>query len=177
LNHNDHVGLLRGANLPRGGVWADLGAGTGAFTLALRELVGPEATLCAIDNKRRDLEELEAAFSRRFEDVSGLRVLQADFTHALQLPPLDGVLMANSLHFVRDKVPVLEMVRQLLKPRGMLLVVEYNADRGNAWVPHPFSFKTFSKLAEEAGFVEPQQIARHPSNFLREFYSASARNA
>ena len=38
MDHNDHVNLLRPADLNRGGLWADFGAGSGAFTLALREL-------------------------------------------------------------------------------------------------------------------------------------------
>ena len=44
MDHSDHVNLLRNGVLP-GGVWADLGAGSGAFTLALAELAGPETTI------------------------------------------------------------------------------------------------------------------------------------
>ena len=42
MEHQDHVNLLKPADLARGGVWADFGAGSGAFTLALSELVGLE---------------------------------------------------------------------------------------------------------------------------------------
>jgi hypothetical protein len=42
LDHADHVRLLRDA-ATRGGTWAGLGAGAGAFTLALAELLGPKA--------------------------------------------------------------------------------------------------------------------------------------
>jgi precorrin-6B methylase 2 len=49
MNHNDHVNLLRPANLPQSGTYADFGAGSGAFTLALRELVGLEAVIYAVD--------------------------------------------------------------------------------------------------------------------------------
>src|SRR5690554_4106120 len=41
MNHQDHVNLLRPGVPATGGVWADFGAGTGAFTLALAELLGP----------------------------------------------------------------------------------------------------------------------------------------
>ncbi len=173
MEHNDHVALLRPANLPAGSAWADLGAGTGAFTLALRELLGPEAEIHAVDKDRARLDELQAAWRARFgEDSSWLHLLATDFTRALNLPPLDGLLMANSLHFFKDKHRVLRQVSSFLKPGGALLLVEYNADSGNVWVPHPFSFETWRGLAAQAGFSEPHLLATRPSGFLEGFYSA-----
>jgi ubiquinone/menaquinone biosynthesis C-methylase UbiE len=228
MNHADHVNLLRPAGLAPGGTWADLGAGSGAFTLALRELIGPEAEIYAVDKDRGRLDELEQAYRARFGDPARLHLLPADFTRPLAgstalsagLPPLDGIVMANSLHFFRDKETVLRHVRTFLKPGGslvpprgdalllpprgdalllpprgdallllpprgdalllpprgdaLLLLVEYNVDRGNPWVPRPLSFETFRALAPRAGFSEPRLLAKHPSRFLREFYSALA---
>jgi len=172
VEHNDHLRLLRSANLSKGGVWADLGAGSGAFTLALRELVGPGGFIYAVDRNRGRLAELERAYFSHFDNTGNLRILNADFTQGPALPPLDGLLMANSLHFFKDKEPVLRHASSFLKPGGALLLVEYNVDRGNPWVPHPLSFETFQKLALDAGFREPVLLATHPSSFLREFYSA-----
>ncbi len=176
MNHQDHVNLLRPAGLAAGGVWADLGAGAGAFTLALRELVGPEARLYSVDRDRARLRELERNFRDRFGEPSHLHLLAEDFSRPVDLPPLDGVLMANSLHFFREKEGLLRHVGGWLKPQGRLLVVEYNVDRGNLWVPYPLSFETFRLLAPRAGFSEPRLLARHPSSFLREFYSGEAVN-
>ncbi len=172
MDHQDHVKLLGPANLPRGGCWADLGAGSGAFTLALRELIGADAIIHAVDKDSSSLKELERAHRARFKLNSNLILLPADFSRPLTLPPLDGVVMANSLHFFKDKVKVLQHVRSFLKSNGYLLLVEYNIDSGNPWVPHPFSFETYRKLAVDAGFTEPKLLAKHPSSFLKEFYSA-----
>jgi ubiquinone/menaquinone biosynthesis C-methylase UbiE len=174
MDHTDHVNLIRTANLPPGGTWADLGAGSGAFTLALRELVGAQANIYAVDRDKTRLAELERTWRGRFEDATNLHLLPADFTRALDLPALDGLLMANSLHFHQDKVSVLRQVRGLLKPGGRLLVVEYAVDGGNVWVPYPCSFETFQVLALEAGFSAPRLLATHPSSFLRGFYAAEA---
>jgi ubiquinone/menaquinone biosynthesis C-methylase UbiE len=174
MNHQDHVNLLRPADLTPGGSFADLGAGSGAFTLALRELLGLSAEIYAVDRDRGRLSELERAHRTRFGASDHLHIIPADFTRALEIPPLEGALMANSLHFFRDKEKVLGHASAFLKPGGALLLVEYNVDRGNPWVPHPLSFETFRQLAPRAGFSQPRLLAIHPSSFLREFYSALA---
>lgn len=174
MNHTDHVNLIRPADLATGGLWADLGAGTGAFTLALREVLGSQAEIYAVDKDRGSLDELERLHARRFAGVRTLHLMQADFSKRLDLPRLDGVLMANSLHFHRDRKAILELVRQLLHPGGVLLLVEYNVDKGNPWVPFPLSFQTFAGLALRAGFEPPKLVGTHPSSFLREFYAAKA---
>lgn len=172
MNHNDHVNLLRPANLDEGGSWADLGAGSGAFTFALRELIGPTANMYAVDKDRASLNQLQKDYQIRFGDSNNLHLVVGDFSRVLNLPSLDGILMANSLHFFKDKVKVLEHIKSFLKPKGALIIVEYNVDKGNLWVPYPFAFSTFGKLAKESGFAEPHQLATAPSSFLHGFYSA-----
>jgi precorrin-6B methylase 2 len=158
-----------------GGVWADLGAGSGAFTLALAELLGPEAVIYAVDRDRSALAELERRAGGRF---SGTRLIsmRADFTQALDVPSLDGVVMANSLHFHKEKAPIVQSVRNMLAPGGRLILVEYNVDRGNSWVPHPISYSVWKGLAARCGFVDTRQIGAKPSRFLKQIYSAVSAN-
>ena len=68
VDHADHVGLLRAAVEP-GGTWADIGAGEGAFTLALADLLGPGGRIVAVDRDARALRANEAAVRARFPDV------------------------------------------------------------------------------------------------------------
>lgn len=171
MNHNDHVHLLRKGASEQGGTWADLGSGTGAFTLALAELIGPTGRIYSVDKDTGALRQQERAM-RDFSPMINVTYLNANFTRPLNLPPLDGIVMANSLHYVRNKDEQLQRVYDYLRPGGRLLLVEYNVDHGNMWVPYPLSFETWSTLAQHNGFVETRLLARRPSSFLKEMYSA-----
>jgi ubiquinone/menaquinone biosynthesis C-methylase UbiE len=174
VNHADHVRLIAPGIPPNsGGRWADFGAGTGAFTLALRDIAGPEVEIIALDRDAGDLRELRRAMERAFPGTL-LQTRAADFTRPLDLPPLDGILAANSLHYVRDQVALLRRWRSYLVPAGRLILVEYDTDRGNHWVPHALSFETFSRIAQEAGFTRPERIGSQPSRFLGGFFSGLA---
>ncbi len=175
MDHADHVGLLRSAVTP-GGTWADIGAGEGAFTLALADLLGPGGRIVAVDRDARALRENQAVVGSRFPEVA-LETLAADLTEPLRLPALDGLVAANSLHFVaRDRqVAVVAGLAEHLAPGGRLVVVEYDADRGNPWVPHPFSYASWERLASAAGLTDTRRIGRVPSRFLGAIYSAESR--
>ena len=174
MDHTDHVNLIRGGIQPQGRVWADLGSGGGAFTLALADLLsasGDGTQIYSIDRDASILDQQRSAMHRQFPNQT-VSYHAADFTRKLDLPPLDGLIMANSLHFVRHKAPVLDLVRGYLKPGGRLIIVEYNTDRGNTWVPYPFSFETWRELANENGFQDTRKLYARPSRFLSEIYSA-----
>ena len=172
MDHADHVGLIRDAVRP-GGTWLELGSGSGAFTLALAELLGPGGTIHSVDTDRAALATQATAVRSRFDAVR-LDQRVADFTRPLGFSGMDGVLMANSLHFVKAKAPVLALVRGYIKPGGTFVLVEYDADRGNLWVPHPISFRTWSALAPTSGFTETRLLGRVPSRFLNAIYSAES---
>lgn len=170
MDHDDHVALIRDG-VGGGTTWADLGSGSGAFTLALADLLGPSASIHSIDRDRAVLVRQSATLRDRFPSVA-LHSLVADFTTPLDLPALDGLVMANSLHFERDKARVLRRVIGYLRPGGRFILVEYDADRGNSWVPHPVSFDRWTSLAAGVGLEETRRIATVPSRFLGSIYAA-----
>jgi ubiquinone/menaquinone biosynthesis C-methylase UbiE len=171
MDHGDHVQLLRGGMPGPGGVWADLGSGMGAFTLALADLIGPEGEIYSVDKDRGALRTQERVLRARFPAVI-VHHLAADFSRRLEVPALDGVVMANSLHFQRDKEPVLRLVGGYLRPGGRLILVEYDTDRGNMWVPYPLSYPTWEALARHSGFADTRLLVTRPSRFLGQIYSA-----
>ena len=173
MDHDDHVSLIRDGIDGAGPHWLELGAGTGAFTLALLDLLGDRAEVVALDRDTGSLRKLEDAAGRRFP-AAALRSVVGDFTESLPFEPasFDGVLMANSLHFVRDKEPVLRAAIATLKPGGRFIVVEYGSDRGNHWVPWPIGYGTWAELASLVGLRDTRRIGDIPSRFLGSIYGA-----
>lgn len=171
MDHSDHVALIRGGVEDWPGAWAELGSGGGAFTLALADVLAGEGSILSVDRDGTALAEQQRLMEARFPRTN-VQYVAADFTQALGLAGLDGILMANSLHFARDRKAVLRGVVSGLRPGGRFMLVEYDADHGNPWVPYPLSFTTWQRLAPTVGLVETHLIGRVPSRFLGAIYSA-----
>ena len=164
MDRTEMLALIRGGVDVPGGTWADLGAGTGNFTRALAELLGPRGTIYAVDRDRKAIERQRASLAHAAPGAT-ISPIQADFTRPLDLPPLDGALMANALHFARDQAAVLAQVVRYLRPGGSLLVVEYEVSAALAWVPFPVPFARFRTLAAAAGLADARLVGtrRSPS--------------
>lgn len=170
MKHPDHVALIQ-KGIAQPGTWADLGSGRGAFTLALAELLGPAGQIYSVDKDSSALREQERKMQAMFPAMPATYI-RANFQKGMNLPRLDGILMANSLHFIRRKEPVLAHLLSYLKPGGRFILVEYNSDRGNIWVPHPLSYPTWEKLANKTVLEKTEKIGAYPSRFLGEIFGA-----
>ena len=93
--------------------WADLGCGRGTFTRALASLLPGGSTIHAADTDRAALDALPG-------EEHGIRIVAhaADVTaEPWPFDGLDGVLMANSLHFLRNQDAFLtRLVAAMPKP-------------------------------------------------------------
>lgn len=156
--------------------WADLGAGAGTFTRALASLLGRGGTVYAVDRDTQALGEvtrdLGGGQSARIHTVVG------DFTDRLDLPPLDGIVIANALHYVpyEDQTRVLRQVASLAKRAAPLVIVEYERTNANPWVPYPITIRHLTTVAREAGLAAPTPLATRPSRFSGTIYSAVVRH-
>ena len=83
---------------------------------------------------------------------------------------LDGKLLANALHFVRDAEDVLKRLVRHVRGGGRVVIVEYDRRAANPWVPFPIRADRWPALAAAAGLVNARVIARRPSEYVGEFY-------
>jgi tRNA A58 N-methylase Trm61 len=154
--------------------WADLGAGTGTFAAGLARLLGPSGTVYAVEQDATATSALEALARKHELESSPIVVMRADFTKPLELPPLDGALLANSLHFV-DAVAQADVLRRIaarLVTDGTIVVVEYDNRPPSRWVPFPVSLDRLAGLTAEAQLGVPETIGQHRSIFGGSMYAA-----
>ena len=174
MDLRDAVALIESAVGQSRGVWADLGAGTGTFTRALATLLASGSRIYAVDRDRR------AVAALRKINVSGVEIIavQADFTQldgsALGGLSLDGLLLANALHFASGADDVLRSLVRRLAPRGRVVVVEYDRRVPSRWIPFPISAADLEKMALTVGLSPFRVTATRPSEYAGMMYSATA---
>jgi ubiquinone/menaquinone biosynthesis C-methylase UbiE len=171
MTREDHAALLSGGIAASGGSWADLGSGSGAFTAALAEALGPTAIIYSVDTDEHALRVQEKEMRARFPQLR-LHLMRTDFNDILELPNLDGIVMANSLHFQSDACASLAHAVQWLKVGGRLIVVEYDVQKASPWVPHPIPWARLPDIAACAGLSDTRLIDVRPSRYHGRVYSA-----
>jgi SAM-dependent methyltransferase len=174
MTSDDRVALIRAGTVGADGPWADLGSGAGAFTRALGTLLGDSERIYAVDRDSGSLLRLKGELGSL---LPLLQVIHADFRGEVPLPPLSGILIANALHFHADACAILAHARQWLKPGGRLIIVEYDIENPNPWVPHPLPWSRLPALLQRAGFFHARLLARRPSRFHRWVYAAASDTA
>ena len=177
MTSDEAVDLIRDAVTKRGGTWADLGAGGGTFTHALATLLGPNGTVYAVDREASSLRDL-AQSAGRSRPAAKISTIVGDFTAPLELSDLDGVVIANALHYVRypDQPMVLEQIASVLVDGAPMVIIEYDRDNANKWVPYPISILTLTQLTHDAGLSEPVILSKRPSQYGGDLYAAVVRN-
>ncbi|HTI10621.1 MAG TPA: class I SAM-dependent methyltransferase [Puia sp.] len=165
MNLDQAFSLIKNDWLPRNKAstrWVDLGCGAGLFTHALSLLLQPGSSIYGIDTQPSLRRQTTA-------NGVGLIPLQLNFvTDDWGLQDLDGVLMANSLHYVKDKTTFLSNITSYLNPRASFLVVEYDTDTPvSTWVPYPLSFSSLTALFTHAGYPSINKLGQRPSAYGR----------
>jgi ubiquinone/menaquinone biosynthesis C-methylase UbiE len=161
LIHTPHIEWARPQS------WCDLGCGNGTFTAALAQLLAAGSTIHAVDLDQRALTEIPD----QHDGVKIRKILGDLQSPGLSLPSVDGILMANVLHFIQEQSLFL---RKLLSVTDRFLIVEYERSKPNPWGPYPVSFERLRDLFSEAGVEHVERLATRPSRFGGTIYSAFA---
>lgn len=150
--------------------WADLGCGSGTFTKALASLLGDGSKIYAVDKVSQSITSSET-------NAVDIEFFKIDFIHEeLPFSNLDGVLMANSLHYVNDKLQFIENVKKHLKAEGQMIIVEYDTEKRNPWIPYPVSFEVLRKILSGGGFTHIKKIGERNSIYrVEKMYACSVK--
>jgi ubiquinone/menaquinone biosynthesis C-methylase UbiE len=141
-------------------LWADLGCGSGLFTHALAGLLARDSKIYAVDKDAGALKRIHRP------DAVTIESIEADFINdMLGLHDLNGILMANSLHYVEDKMAFIKKIEKYFAAEPTFLIVEYNTDVSNPWVPYPLSFQTMQSLFKKLEYNSIHAINEVPSRY------------
>lgn len=170
MSHEEAISLIKSGIHPSTGAWADIGAGTGTFTEALRDIL-TSGTVYSFDKNPHMLWRLEGS-----AEVA-IQVVEGDFTKKFELPSqVKGIVMANALHYAANHLEALQHVLSHLAPGGTFILMEYNTDQPNPpYVPFPLSEMTFRSIASVAGLTEVEVIGRKTSIYQGEMYVISGK--
>lgn len=146
--------------------WADLGCGEGVFTELLAGILPFQSEIIAIDQN-----------SQRLDSIMGNEISvnfhKANFEKdKLNLNNLSGILMANSFHYVRDKEELIKKLETYFFENKQFLIVEYDTNVANKWVPFPINFEKLKELFHKFGYKSLEKLNVRKSNYGGEMYVA-----
>ncbi|MBS1598101.1 MAG: class I SAM-dependent methyltransferase [Bacteroidetes bacterium] len=141
--------------------WYDLGAGSGLFSVALANLLDSGSKIVSIDKDTASLRQIPKTANN-----TSIETIKQDFTSSdLPYNEFDGILMANSLHYVENKMDFLSNARINLKPNHSFIIVEYDTEKSNPWVPYPLGFSSLKKLFNDLGYEKVIKMHERKSRF------------
>ena len=116
--------VLTALDVEAGEIIADIGSGSGYFTLRLARHVGPEGHVYGVDVSPDMIRHLNA----RVRDAGLLNVstILAPADDPLVPQPVDRFLFVNVWHHVEDQAPYLERLKTSLKPGGQVVMIDFH---------------------------------------------------
>ena len=111
-------------DLKPGDAVADLGAGSGYFTMLLAKAVGPQGKVYAIDILPEMLDYIRQR--AQDENLKNIQLVQAS-EHDPKLPPasVDMIFICDALHHISDRPTYYPLLVKALKPNGRLVNIDF----------------------------------------------------
>lgn len=161
--------ILKQIGLQPGMQVADLGCGAGYFSLPAARLAGSRGKVYAIDVQKSVLAQLRK--EAQTQGVAGLEMVWSDIEvpGATKIPAhtLDMAFLINTLFQAQNKRGVIGEAKRLLKPDGLLLLIDWqpgDAAMGPK-IDKRLDLVSIRQIMKESGFVEERPIAAGSHHF------------
>ena len=166
--------IVRALNIAPGSRVADIGAGTGFFSLMLSEAVGCEGWCFSVDLSPKFAEHLSKQFAEKKIDHATTVLCRED---SVSLPPhsIELAFICDVYHHFEYPQSTMQSLHQALKPGGRVVVIDFERIEGKSreWtMGHVRAGKqTFIDEITEAGFelIAERKIEGFEENYFLEF--------
>ena len=132
---------------------ADIGAGSGWFTVRSARRVGKEGLVYAVEINRKYIRHIERRAKK--EKLPNIRTVLGKADDPM-LPPnsVDAVLLLKTYHEVEEPIRLMRRLRAALRPGALVGVI----DRGGIGTDHGVNADVVVKEAHQAGY---ELVAEH----------------
>jgi ubiquinone/menaquinone biosynthesis C-methylase UbiE len=156
----DPVKNLKMLHLREAEVVADLGAGTGFYTLAAGEMV-PNGKVYAVEISKDFLEVVKNKV--RDAHLKNVHIIWGNIEklRGTQIGDciVDAVIVSNVLFQIDDKNDLLEEIKRILKPGGRILLIDWLKEKGfHSKIKGALSKDEARNLFETKGFLFDREI-------------------
>lgn len=157
---------------------ADLGAGTGLFTMLFARAVGPSGRVHAVDISETFVDKILAR--ARDEGLTNVKAVVSTHTETRLAPgSVHLVFLCDTYHHFEQPAAMLDSIHRALKPGGTLVVVDFEREesKSSAWVlGHVRAGKhTVIREIEAAGFKLLNDEPLLKENFFLRFEKQTPR--
>lgn len=157
--------VLRALDLREGNTVADLGSGSGYFTLKLAPAVGKQGEVLAVDLRKLSLFFLWTRALLRGQHAVHV-ILGDEDNPRLPADSVDAVLICNTYHEFSHPETILKRVNQSLRAGGRLVVVDRApqavADQRPVEHGHEVALSVVESQLQQTGF----EIVSHDDHFI-----------
>lgn len=148
---------------------ADIGSGSGYFTVRFARAVEPGGTVHALDISQDMLNFLETRL--KADQIGNVKLAKVQPDDPLLAPAsIDTIVMVDTIHYVKDRAAYARKLRAGLKPGGRVVIIDYipkPLDQ-RPWGPPPQ--QQFSKEQLDADFAAAGMKPAKVHTFLTEQY-------
>ena len=148
---------------------ADLGAGSGHYTLAAAKRVGESGRVYAIEVQKELLARIKGL--AKAEHLNNVEVIWGDVEEEggvkLGDGTVDAVIISNILFQAENKTGLIEEAGRILKPGGKALVIDWIDSYGGMGPPASdiISSDDARRLCEEAGLILEKEFTAGAHHF------------
>ena len=137
--------------LKQGMIILDVGCGTGSISKDIANIIGNTGKIIGIDNTDKFIESGKESYKK----IRNLELIHADLFEFETSQKFDLITSARTLQWLNNPKEALLKMKSLLKPNGIISILDYNHNNleWNPEIPRSMKmfYKTFLKWRNEAG--------------------------